>query len=160
VSQLLAHLDYLDEAIATLSQAIEAHLAPFAGAVARVQTIPGVKQRTVEALVAEIGVDMTRFPTPGHLASWAGLCPGNNETAGKRRRVRTRKGGRWLKEVFPNPAEGNSIHIYAYVNQTSRSIAGRHVGILNTKRWVAPYSITSPLPKQSTQKMEFGKFNR
>ena len=97
VTQLLAHLDYLDEAIATLSAEIEGHLAPFAPAVARVQTIPGVKQRTVENLVAEIGVDMTRFPTAGHLTSWAGVCPGNNESAGKRRRGRTRKGDRWLK---------------------------------------------------------------
>jgi transposase len=97
VSQLLAHLDYLDETIATLSQQIEAHLAPFAAELARVQTIPGVKQRSVENIVAEIGLDMARFPTPGHLASWASLCPGNNESAGKRRRGRTRKGNRWLK---------------------------------------------------------------
>ncbi len=97
VTHLLAHLDNLDEIIGTLSQEIEGHLAPFAGAVARLQPILGVKQRTVEALAAEIGVDMSRFPTAGHLASWAGLCPGNNESAGKRRRGRTRKGDRWLK---------------------------------------------------------------
>lgn len=59
-----------------------------------------MKRRSVEALVAEIGVDMTRFPTAGHLASWAGLCPGNNETAGKRRRGRSRKGDRWLKTAL------------------------------------------------------------
>ena len=100
LTQLLAHLDYLDEALATLSQAIEGHLAPFAAAAARLQTIPGVKQRTVEALVAEIGVDMRPFPTAGHLASWAGLCPGNNATAGKRRRGRARKGDRWLKATL------------------------------------------------------------
>ena len=97
VTQLLAHLDYLDETIATLSAEIAGHLSPFAPEVTRLQTIPGVKQRTVENLLAEIGVDMTPFPTAGHLASWAGLCPGNNESAGKRRRGRTRKGDRWLK---------------------------------------------------------------
>jgi transposase len=100
VSQLLAHLDYLEEVIATLSQEIEGHLTPFAAPAARLQTIPGVKQRTVEALVAEIGVDMRPFPTAGHLASWAGLCPGNNATAGKRRRGRARKGDRWLKATL------------------------------------------------------------
>ncbi len=100
LTQLLAHLDYLDEALARLSAAIEAHLAPFAEAAARLQTLPGVKQRTVEAVLAEIGVDMGRFPTAGHLASWAGLCPGNNETAGKRRRGRVRKGDRWLKAAL------------------------------------------------------------
>ena len=100
LGQLLAHLDYLDETIATLSQAIEAHLAPFAAEAARLQTIPGVKQRTLEAIVAEIGADMRHFPTAGHLASWAGLCPGNHESAGKRRRGRTRKGDRWLKAAL------------------------------------------------------------
>ena len=96
-SQILAHLDYLDEAIATLGAEIEGHLAPFAGAVARLQTIPGVAQRTAEVLVAEIGVDMARFPTAGHLASWASLCPGNNASAGKRKRGTTRKGCKWLR---------------------------------------------------------------
>jgi transposase len=100
LTQLLAHLDYLDELLAALSQEIEAHLRPFATEAARLQTIPGVKQRTAEALVAEIGVDMTRFPTAGHLASWAGLCPGNNQTAGKRRRGRARKGDPWLKSTL------------------------------------------------------------
>ena len=100
LSQLLAHLDYLDETLATLGQAIEEHLAPFAEAAARLQTIPGVKQRTLEAIVAEIGVDMRPFPTAGHLASWAGLCPGNNASAGKRRRGRSRKGDRWLKAAL------------------------------------------------------------
>lgn len=97
VTQLLAHLDYLDETIATLSDEIAGHLIPFAPEVAHLQTIPGVKQRTVENLLAEIGVVMTPFPTAGHLTSWASLCPGNNESAGKRRRGRTRKGDRWLK---------------------------------------------------------------
>jgi transposase len=97
VSQLLAHLDYLDESIGTLSEQIAAHLAPFAATLARVETIPGVKQRSVENIVAEMGLDMAPFPTPGHLASWSSLCPGNNASAGKRRRGRTRKGNRWLK---------------------------------------------------------------
>ena len=100
LTQLLAHLDYLDEALATLSQEIEGHLAPFAEAAARLQSMPGVKARTLETILAEIGVDMRRFPTAGHLASWAGLCPGNNETGGKRRRGRVRKGNRWLKAAL------------------------------------------------------------
>lgn len=95
--QILAHLAYLDAALAALGAEIEARLAPFAGAVARLQTIPGVAQRTAEVLVAEIGVDMARFPTAAHLISWAGLCPGNNESAGKRKRGTTRKGCKWLR---------------------------------------------------------------
>jgi transposase len=100
LTQLLAHLDYLEETIGVLSAEIEAHLAPFGQEAARLLTIPGVKQRTVENLLAEVGVVMTPFPTAGHLASWAGLCPGNNATAGKRRRGRARKGDRWLKATL------------------------------------------------------------
>jgi len=100
VGQVLAHLDYLDEMIATLSAHIEEVMAPFAEAVRRLDTIPGVNQRTAEVLIAEIGVDMGVFPTAGHLASWAGLCPGNNESAGKHRSGKTRKGNRWLRSVL------------------------------------------------------------
>jgi transposase len=77
-TQILAHLDHLEEAVATLSERIATILAPFADAVQRLETIPGVNQRTAEVLVAEIGVDMNRFPSDRHLASWAGLCPGES----------------------------------------------------------------------------------
>ena len=97
VGLLLAHLDYLDEAIATLSTQIEAAITPFAAMVTRLDSIPGVSQRTAEVLIAEIGVDMRVFPTAGHLASWAGVCPGNNESAGKHRSGRPRPGNRWLR---------------------------------------------------------------
>lgn len=97
VSQLLAHLDYLDEAIGTLSTQIEEALAPFAAAARRLDSIPGVSQRTAEVLIAEMGVDMRVFPTAGHLASWAGLCPGHHESAGKHRPARPRLGNRWLR---------------------------------------------------------------
>src|SRR5437762_940899 len=85
VSAMLAHLDFLDEQIQLLSDEIEAQLAPFAAAVELLCTIPGVQQRTAEVIVAEIGVDMSRFPTDRQLASWAGQCPGNDRSAGKRR---------------------------------------------------------------------------
>jgi transposase len=95
--QVLAHLDYLDEVIETLSTHLDEVMAPFAEAVRHLDTIPGVNKRTAEVLIAEIGVDMGVFPTAGHLASWAGLCPGNNESAGKHRSGKTRKGNRWLR---------------------------------------------------------------
>jgi transposase len=94
VSQLLAHLDYLDEAVASRSERIEAIVAPFAEARTRLDTIPGIDQRTAEVLIAELGVDMRVFPTAGHVASWAGLCPGNNESAGKHKSGKTRTGSR------------------------------------------------------------------
>ena len=106
VSQLLAHLDYLDEAIETLSTRVTEIIAPFAGALQQLTTIPGVKTRTAEVLVAELGVDMGRFPTNRHLASWAGLCPGQHESAGKHRSGKTRKGNRWLRTALTEAALG------------------------------------------------------
>ena len=105
-TQILAHLDYLEEAVATLSGRVEAILAPFADAVQRLDIIPGVNQRTAEVLIAEIGVDMTQFPSDRHLASWAGLCPGNDESAGKRRTGKTRKGNIWLRAALVEAALG------------------------------------------------------
>ena len=83
VSQLLAHVDYLDETIATVSERIEVTMAPFAEELARLDTIHGVARRTAEVLIAELGVDMRQFPSERHVASWVGLCPGNNDSAGK-----------------------------------------------------------------------------
>jgi transposase len=97
VSHHLAHLDYLDEAIAAFSGRIEEALRPFAGEQQRLDSIPGIAQRTAEVLIAEIGVNMRQFPTAHHLASWAGLCPGQNESAGKHKSGRTRPGNRWLR---------------------------------------------------------------
>lgn len=79
-------------------------MAPFAEAHARLDTIPGVGPRTAEVLIAELGVDMSVFPSARHLASWAGLCPGNNESAGKHRSGRTRKGNRWLRAALVEAA--------------------------------------------------------
>src|SRR5438094_2785444 len=97
VSQLLAHVDYLDEAIATVSEEVEGRLAPFAAQLTQLDTIPGINKRTAEVIIAELGVDMSSFPSDRHLASWAGICPGNNESAGKHKSGKTRKGNRWLR---------------------------------------------------------------
>jgi transposase len=96
-SQLLAHVDYLDEAIAIVSGEVEERLAPFAAQLTQLDTIPGINKRTAEVIIAELVVDMSAFPSDQHLASWAWLCPGNNESAGKHKSGKTRKGNRWLR---------------------------------------------------------------
>lgn len=105
IGAILAHLDFLDEQIERLSEAIEEKLAPFGrAAVELLCTIPGVGKPTAEVIVAEIGTDMSAFPSAGHLASWAGQCPGNNESGGKRKSDRTRKGSKWLNEALKEAA--------------------------------------------------------
>ena len=104
IGSILAHLDFLDEQIERLSDAIEEQIRPFWPALELLCTIPGVQQRTAELLIAEIGTDMTVFPTAGHLASWAGQCPGNDQSAGKRRSGRTRKGSKHLNAALKDAA--------------------------------------------------------
>ena len=119
VSHLLAHLDYLDEALGILTREIEAALAPFASEAARLDAMPGIGPRTAEILIAELGVNMQQFPTARHVASWAGLCPGTHESAGKRRAVRTGKGNRWLRAALIEAA-------LAAINVRDGALAARY----------------------------------
>jgi transposase len=102
--ELLSHIDYFDAAIIRLDEQIDRLMVPFAEARDRFDTIPGIGKRNAEIIVAEIGVDMTQFPTPAHLASWAGLCPGNNESAGKHKSTTTRSGNPWLTSALVEAA--------------------------------------------------------
>ena len=97
---IVDHVEYLEAAIADLDREIDRVIAPFSEARDRLDTITGVGKRSAECIIAEIGADMTRFPTAAHLASWAGMCPGNNITGGKQRSGRTTKGNRWLGEIL------------------------------------------------------------
>ena len=98
--RILAHVDFLEGSIAALQEEIDHCLAPFAQAVALLVTIPGVGEQAAATIVAEIGTDMNRFPSAKHLASWAGVCPGNRESAGKRKSGKPTDGTRWLKAVL------------------------------------------------------------
>jgi transposase len=96
----LGHIDVLDAAIAELDREVGAAIAPFRTAVEQVTTTPGVKALAARTILSEIGTDMSRFPTSGHLISWACICPRNDESAGKRRSSRVRKGSPWLKTTL------------------------------------------------------------
>ena len=104
VGSILAHLDFLDEQIERLSDAIEEQLHPFRPAVELLRSLDGIETRTAQNILAEIGVDMSVFPSAAHLASWAGQCPGNDQSAGKRRSGRTRKGSKWLDDALKDAA--------------------------------------------------------
>jgi transposase len=99
-SHIFTHLDYLDETIEALTAEIEVRLRPFSRQVELLCTIPGISDRSAQVILAELGPDMSRFPTDRHAASWASLCPGNEESAGRRKSGRTRKGDEWLKECL------------------------------------------------------------
>ena len=100
LEMILDHITYLERAIAELDHRVQVVIAPFAEARDRLSTITGIGNRAAECIIAEIGVDMTVFPTPAHLASWAGVAPGNNITGGKRRSGKTTKGDVWLIDIL------------------------------------------------------------
>src|SRR5687767_3283553 len=125
VAEQLAHVDFLDERIARLDAEIAERTRPVADVLERLDTIPGVGRRTAEILAAEIGVDMARFPTAAHLASWAGMCPGNNESAGKRRSGRTRRGNPWLRAALVEAAHAASRAKKTYLGALSHRLAAR-----------------------------------
>ncbi|MGZ6565349.1 MAG: IS110 family RNA-guided transposase [Solirubrobacteraceae bacterium] len=125
VSQILAHIDFLDEAIDRLSHEIEERIAPFAPQRELLKTIPGVNQRTAEVMIAEIGVDMSAFPSPKHLASWAGMCPGNDQSAGKRRSGKTRKGSKWLRSTLTESALAAARTKNSYLAAQYQRLRGR-----------------------------------
>ena len=111
---MLARIDQADQTIDMLTAQIEHLLDPHEAAVSLLVGIPGVSYRTAQVILAEIGTDMSRFPTAGHLASWAGMCPGNNESAGKHRSGRTRHGSKWLRIALVEAglAAGRSKNTY------------------------------------------------
>jgi transposase len=125
LEHLLRHIEFLDDAIATCDGHIAALTAAEADAVARLDTIPGVARRTAETIVAELGCDMTRFPTAGHAASWAGLCPGNHESAGKRLSGRTRFANRVLRQALVESARGAVFKRDSYLAAQYRRLLKR-----------------------------------
>jgi transposase len=125
LGELLSHLAFLDRSIATVSEHIEECMAPLEQQVALLETIPGVSRRTAEILLAEIGSDMSRFPSSAHLASWSGVCPGSNESAGKRRSGKTRKGSPWLRSALVEAAHCGRRKKESYLKAQYHRLASR-----------------------------------
>jgi transposase len=122
---MLARVDHADATIATLSEQIVELQNPHEAAVTLLVGIPGVSYRTAQVILAEIGTDMSRFPSAGHLASWAGMCPGNNESAGKHRNGRTRHGSKWLRIALVESAHAAARTKDSYLAAHYQRIRGR-----------------------------------
>jgi transposase len=123
--RILGHLDFLDESIAALTAQIDARTAAFAPVYASLLPVPGFDRLTVDVIIAETGADMSRFPTPGDLASWVGVCPGSHESAGKRRNVSSTRGNQWLRRALIESARAAVRTKGSYFGAQYRQIARR-----------------------------------
>jgi transposase len=122
---LLQHIEFLQRQVGQLDEMIQQKMQPFARQLRLLETINGVSQRTAENILAEIGVDMSQYPSAGHLASWAGLCPGSHESAGKRKNGKTSKGNRWLRRALTEAAWAASLSKGTYLSAQYRRLATR-----------------------------------
>lgn len=123
--QILDHVDFLDAGITQVSEQVAQRMIPFAAGVGLLVEVPGISQRSAEVVIAETGGDMTRFPSPAHLASWSGVAPGNHESAGRRRRVGTTNGNRWLRRTLIESARAAARTKGSYFGAQYRQIAHR-----------------------------------
>jgi transposase len=121
----LGQIDALAAAIAAIDAEVERDLGPFREAVGLLATIPGVGELTAEIVLSEIGPDMSRFPSAGHLISWAGLCPRQDESAGKRRSTRLKKGAPWLKTALVQAAWAAVRKKHGYHQAQFQRLRGR-----------------------------------
>jgi transposase len=125
LTELLAQIDSLDESIARFDEQIQEYCRPFETDIALLDTIPGVARTTAEIIVAEIGTDMSRFASADHLAAWAGLAPGNNESAGKRLSGKTRHGNKALRAALNQAAHAAAHTKNTYLSAQYHRLAGR-----------------------------------
>lgn len=125
VEHPLRHIRELEVVISECAAQVAALTRPFAGEIARLEAIPGVGLRTAEIILAELGADMARFPTDRHAAAWAGVCPGQNISAGKRRKARSRKGSPWLRGALAETAWAASRSHHTYLAAHDRQLVAR-----------------------------------
>lgn len=125
ISMSLRHLESLAELISDLNERIDAAMEPYRKQESQLSTITGVDKKSAQCMIAELGVDMSQFPTAGHVSSWAGICPGNNESAGKRRSGKINKGNGWLMPILIQVAHAAARARNTYLKDKYHRIAAR-----------------------------------
>jgi len=123
--QHLSHIDYLDEAMERLDQQLQDKMRPFEAELTIWDSLPGINRRIAEIVIAEVGADLKPFEDAAHLASWSGMCPGNNESGGKRRTGKTRKGSKWLRRALVEAAHGAARKKQSYFQAQYHHLAAR-----------------------------------
>ena len=125
LGELIADLEFVESKMTRIEAEISRHLQSSADTVQRLCTVPGIDRISAWGIISEIGLDMSQFPDAQHLASWAGLCPGNWESAGKQKSGRTRKGSAWLRRHLCQSAWGVSTKQNNYLSALFRRLAAR-----------------------------------
>ena len=125
LAQIIDHIDDLNRRIGELDKMVKEYMAEYESAIAAIDEIPGIARRSAEVILAEIGLDMSRFPSAAHLCSWAGICPGNYQSAGKRKHGRTRKGNAALKTILTQCAKSAKTVKSSYFSAQYQRISAR-----------------------------------
>jgi transposase len=154
IAAILRHIDFLDEQIEQLTGMIEEQILPFGPAVELLCTIPGIQRRGAECVIGEIGADMTRFVTSRHLASWAGQCPGNDQSAGKRRTGKTGDGSKWLNFALEEAAMA-AIRVKGHYLEARTGDSSRAVSA-SPRKQASDCRMAIPSPKRPSRRMGSG----
>lgn len=125
LAQIIDHIDDLNRRIGELDKMVKEYMTEYESAIAAIDEIPGIARRSAEVILAEIGLDMSRFPSAAHLCSWAGICPGNYQSAGKRKHGRTRKGNAALKTILTQCAKSAKTVKSSYFSAQYQRISAR-----------------------------------
>ena len=166
VGQILSKIDFLEETIQQLTTEIDQRLIPFEATLAALDTIPGVNRLTASILIAETGGDMRHFPTAAHLCSWAALCPGHDESAGKRRSGRTRKGNSYLRSALiqsgwaASRAQGTALRALYYRVKPRRGHKKAIVAVAHQLLQIAYYIMRDGQPYHELGEHYFDQRNK
>lgn len=125
LAQIIDHIDDLNRRVTSLDEMVKEYIAEYETAIAAIDEIPGIARRSAEVILAEIGTDMDRFPSAAHLCSWAGVCPGNHQSAGKRKHGKTTKGNKTLKSILTQCAKAARTSKDSYFSAQYQRIAAR-----------------------------------
>lgn len=166
IQEQLAHLDYLETLITDLNQSITEKAKPYAHEVSLMCTTPGVDTVTAQHILAEIGADITLFPSADHLASWVGICPGNNESAGKRRSGQTARGNQWLKTLLVQCAHAASRAKGTYLKAYYHRLAARRgkkraaIAVAHKQLTMIYYELSNDVPYKELGENFFDRLNQ